>query len=760
MPLTTGTRLGSYEILDAIGAGGMGEVYRARDTKLNRDVALKILPDVFAGDGDRMARFTREAQTLAALNHPNIAHVYDAGVPDAGSAHAYLVMELVEGEDLSALIDRGHTEAESGSSRLRDSVSSAGRGGGAPRNSNESGLPLADALPIARQIADALEAAHDQGIVHRDLKPANVKVRPDGTVKVLDFGLAKALDSAPASGAQAMNSPTLTARATQMGMIIGTAAYMAPEQARGRAVDRRADVWAFGVVLYEMLAGRRAFEGDDISITLASVLKEDVNWTALPADLPAPVRRLLRRCLEKDPKRRLSSIGDARLELDEVGSAPDRDGGVVPAPIAAAPVVAIPAWRRALPWVFAAAGAGAAAVTLALWAPWRPAPPPSSPRKLLVNIGADASLSAVYGASAILSPDGTTLVFGAQQAGAFKLFIRKLDRLEAAPLGGTEDAGSPFFSPNGEWIAFFAGGKLKKVSVTGGAPMTLCDAPSGRGGTWTDDDMIIFTPSSSLNVTLMRVSASGGKTPEAFGVLSKGAVTQRWPQTLPGGRGVLYSEHSAGAAWDGGNLAVAPAAGGPGKVVVPGGYYGRFVPSGQAAPNGADRANGHLLYIQQNTLFAVRFDLDRLETVGQAVPALEGVASNPSTGGAQLAFSSDGTIVYTPGAASSNSNPVDWMTRDGKTSLLRAAKSDWSVPRFSPDGQKLALQISDGKQPDIWIYDWARDALAQLTSDAARDGSPVWTPDSKRIAFFPSAPRRACPTCTGPTATARARSRG
>ena len=698
-----GKSIGPYQILAELGRGGMGEVYRARDTKLNRDVALKILPDVFSGDADRLARFTREAETLAAFNHPNIAHVYDAGRADTSAAGAYLVMELVEGDDLSVHILRGP-------------------------------MALGDAIPIARQIADALEAAHDQGIVHRDLKPANVKVRADGTVKVLDFGLAKALGPDPAGGsAGAMNSPTLTARATQMGMIIGTAAYMAPEQARGRAVDRRADVWAFGVVFYEMLTGRRAFEGDDVSITLASVLKEDVRWDALPADLPAPIRRLLRRCLEKDPKRRLSAIGDARLELDEASGGIDRDATSVSLALPA-PTPTIPAWRRAVPWAIAGAAIVAALGTLAMSAPWRSAPAPS-PRKLLASIGANASLQSTLGAAAIISPDGTTLAFVAQQAGAVKLFVRKLDQLEAAPLAGTEGAANPFFSPTGDWIAFFASGKLKKVAVTGGAALTLCDAAVGRGGTWTDDDQIVFTPASGPKTVLMRVSASGGKNAEAFGVLSEGATSQRWPQALPDRRGILFSENVTTGGWDSGNLVVAPVEGGAGKVVVRGGYYGRFVPSGRAAPNRADRADGHLLYVQQGTVFAVRFSLDRLETVGEARPALDGVAANAANGGAQPAFSNEGTLVYVPGTAAGTSNPIDWVARDGKISPLRAVGADWQQPRFSPDGGRLAMAINDGKQRDIWVYDWARDALSQLTIDAANDSNPVWSHDGRHIVF-------------------------
>ena len=684
----------------------MGEVYRARDTKLNRDVALKILPESFTADPDRLARFRREAQVLASLNHPNIAAIY--GFEDSGATHA-LVMEFVDGLTLAELIDAAGDHAP--------------------------GLSLADALPIARQIAEALEAAHETGIIHRDLKPANVKVRADGTVKVLDFGLAKAIDPAESSASAIANSPTLTARATQLGMIIGTAAYMAPEQARGRAVDRRADIWAFGVVAYEMLSGRRAFDGDDISITLASVLKEDVRWDALPADLPAPLQRLLRRCLEKDPKRRLSWIGEARLILEDPASL-NSDVAISPAAIAAAPP--FPLWRRAMPWAFAALGLGAALVSIALWAPWRTTLVPI-PRKLLVSIGVDASMVPFLGAPAILSPDGTTLAVVAQATGRpAEMFIRKLDQLQAAPLAGTEGASSPFFSPDGQWIAFFAGGKLKKVSVTGGAPVTLCDAEAGRGGTWADDDTIIFTPSGSQQVKLLRVSASGGA-PAVFGTLGEGAVTQRWPQALPGGKAVLYTEHSAGNGFDSANLVVAPLAGGAPKIVMRGAYYGRYVPSGSTSgtrlASASEREGGHLLYMQQGTLFAVPFNLDRLETAGQAVPAIDGLSALPGIGSASVAFSADGTLVYVPGSAQSNANSIDWMTRDGKTSTLRAAKAGWANPRFSPDGQKLAMDMTDGKQRDIWVYDWARDTLTQLTFDAGNDRYPVWTPDGKRIVF-------------------------
>jgi hypothetical protein len=427
----------------------MGEVYRARDAKLNRDVAIKVLPELFAADPDRLARFEREAQTLAALNHPGIAHIH--GLEHAGGVRA-LVMELVEGEDLSTIIARGP-------------------------------MPLDEALPIARQIADALEAAHEQGIVHRDLKPANIKVRADGTVKVLDFGLAKAMDPAGASNVEAMNSPTFTVRGTQLGMILGTAAYMAPEQARGKAIDRRADIWAFGVVLYEMITGRQAFKGDDISEILATVLKTDPDWRALPPGVPPSIARLLRRCLEKDPRRRLSAIGDARLELDETEPAtaatlsPNaaRRGRAIGLPVAAALVGLAILFTFAAAWFwFARSAPGAAAVV-------------GAPRLSIVLPDGD-EVSASEIAPVAVSPDGQRIAYVARRGSKNELYMRTLNDPEPKALAGTEGAITPFFSPDGGWVGFFAHGKIKKVAVAGGAVLNVGEATLvPRGGAWGND---------------------------------------------------------------------------------------------------------------------------------------------------------------------------------------------------------------------------------------------------------------------------------
>ena len=475
VPLIPGTRLGSYEITAKLGEGGMGEVYRATDSHLKRAVAIKVLPAAVAGDADRLARFQREAEVLAALNHPNIAAVYGLEkTPDLTA----LVMELVEGDDLSTVIARGP-------------------------------IAWADALPIAKQIAEALEAAHEQGIVHRDLKPANIKVRPDGTAKVLDFGLAKAMappspEAAAGKPGYAMNSPTLTAHATQMGMIIGTAAYMAPEQARGRVVDRRADVWAFGVVLYEMLAGRRAFEGEDISVTLANVIKDEVHWPALPADVPVPIRHLLRRCLEKDPRRRLRDIGEARVTLEDPASAlPAASEPVTAAAASARP--APPLWRRALP--IAATALIVSAMAWGLSGILQPAPPaaPIVTRFPLV-LPADQTMSRTNFQAIAVSPDGARIVYVANR----QLYLREMADTAARPIPGTNvDPAGVFFAPDGQRVGFYSeqGNVLQTIAISGGSPVTLCKCGAAPyGASWVGDTILFSAPDRGI----LRVSANGG----------------------------------------------------------------------------------------------------------------------------------------------------------------------------------------------------------------------------------------------------------
>ena len=686
MSLVPGTTLGPYEIVAPLGAGGMGEVYRARDTNLNRDVAIKVLLPAVANDPDRLARFSREAQVLASLNHTNIAHIY--GLEDAEGVKA-LVLELVEGEDLAQRVARGP-------------------------------IPIEEALPIARQIAEALEAAHEQAIIHRDLKPANIKVRADGTVKVLDFGLAKAMEPAGGSSANAMNSPTLSMHATQAGVILGTAAYMSPEQARGKAVDRRTDIWAFGCVLFELLTGARAFPGDDVTDTMVSVVSKDPNWDALPSTIPPGIRMLLRRSLEKDSKRRLDSAAAIRIEIDDA---------LTTSFVAERSSARSLAHSRSVGGMSAAQWTVVAGVLMVgLLLIFKPTLPSrnastSAPLRLSADLGVDAKLSwNNSGAAAILSPDGALLAFIAQKAGERpQLFVRRLDQLQAAPRHGTDDATSPFFSPDSQWIAFFADGKMKKVPVSGGAVVPVCDAPAGRGGAWAEDGTIFFSPAIGVAVPLMRVSSTGG-TPEHATTLDQGEVTHRFPQVLPGGNALLYMAHNSTGTYESANLVVQRLPSGTRKVVVRGGYYGRYLPS------------GHLIYMHEGTLFAVPFDIDQLQVTGPAVPVIEGVTSGPGAG-AQYDVSGNGTLVYVPGQNLDGNAPIDWASREGKTVPLRSTRTNWSNIAFAPDGRRLAMDIFEGGFGDIWVYEWARDAPTRLTFDPSDDQKPVWTPDSRRIAF-------------------------
>ena len=684
--MTPGTRIGPYEIESAIGAGGMGEVYRAKDTKLGRQVAIKSLPRGFAHDPERAARFEREAQVLAALNHAHIAAIY--GLEESDGAQ-FLVLELVEGTTLAGLLE--------------------GTGG----------LGLKESLRLARQIIDALEAAHDKGIIHRDLKPANIAVTTDGQVKVLDFGLAK-YQPGESSSLELANSPTIAFAPTQAGVILGTAAYMSPEQAKGRAADRRTDVWAFGCVLFEMLTGKRAFEGDDVSDLLAAVLRGEPDWNAFPAAVPQPIRTLIKRCLEKDRRLRIPDFSVVRFLLDEALAAP--------APAATAAVAAPPVarWRAMLPWGVAAALGLTLLAMLALRF-GGPSGTEAGAVSLSAELGADASMPLGMGADAVLSPDGGTLVFAAQpeseSRAAIQLYVRRLNQLQATALAGTGGASSPFFSPDGQWIGFFAQGKLKKVSVTGGAAVTLCDAPSARGGDWGEDDTIVFQPSSLANGPLQRVSSAGG-TPQLAVPMEQGEALQRWPQVLPGAKAVLFTSMPVGNTnFEDADVVVAPLGGGPRKVVQRGGFYGRYL------------ASGHLAYMHQGTLFAVPFNVSRLETTGQPVPVIERMASNPQTGGVQFAAAAAGLAAYVPGDAVSTAAPISWMDQTAKTTPLRPVSADWSNPRFSPDGSRLAMDIITSGQLDVWVYEWARDTMSRLTFDAADDGIPVWTPDGRRIVF-------------------------
>jgi Tol biopolymer transport system component len=664
MSLSAGTRLGPYVITSAIGAGGMGEVYLARDTKLQRDVAVKILPEAFAEDAGRLARFEREAQVLASLNHPNIAQVH--GFEDSGAMRA-LIMELVDGEDLARRLARGP-------------------------------IPLDESLTIAAQIADALDAAHGQGIVHRDLKPANIKIKEDGTVKVLDFGLAKAV--APASlSPDLMSSPTALASQTEAGVILGTAAYMSPEQARGKAVDKRTDVWAFGAVLYEMLTGRASFARDTASDTVAAVLKEEPDW----ARVPPQALRLLQWCLEKDPKRRLRDIGDVRLLLEEPG-------------------VALPA-RTRWPWIVGGvcvAALAVAAVVLWLW------PRSGADRPLIrldARLGTDLSPSAL--GLVAFSQDGSRLVFPSRTAdGRQVLATRLLDRPDTTLLEGTDGADQPFFSPDAAWIAFFADGQLKKVSVRGGAPVVLCDVSSPRGASWVEQDTIVAALINTAG--LWRVAAEGGAR-QPLTTLRDGELTHRWPQVLPGNTGVLFTAHSGSLnSYEDASIDVLIPQSGERRTVWRGGYSGRFIPS--------DGTRGYLVYIQRGVLHAVRFDSRTLQTDGTPVAIVEDVGSDPTSAAGRFAYSSAGVLAYRSGAPQ-RAWPIVWMDAAGKTERLLDGPARYYSPRFAPDGKRLALAVEAGKGSDIFIRDFHRDTTSPLTFAEQNSADPVWAPGGSHLAF-------------------------
>jgi serine/threonine-protein kinase len=648
-----------YRITSKLGAGGMGEVWRATDTKLGRDVAIKILPEAFAQDADRMARFEREAQVLASLNHPNIAAIY-------GVEERALIMELVEGETL------------------------------------QGPLPVETALDYAKQIAEALEYAHDRGVIHRDLKPANVKVTPEGRVKVLDFGLAKAV-SGESVVADPASSPTLTMRATAVGVIMGTAAYMSPEQAAGKPVDKRADIWSYGVVLWEMLTGKRLFDAETVSHTLADVLRAEIDFGKLPAGTPPAVRELLRRCLDRNVKTRLRDIGEARVALDKPGEA-------TPAP--SAPPVSK---RRILPWAIALVVlAGLAAVG---W--WR-ATRPTDRRmmRLSVDLGSDAVASSLtVSTPALISPDGSRIVYFARTANGTQLATRLVDESKATVLAGTENATYPFFSPDSQWVAFFAENKMKKISVQGGAAVTLCDA-NGRGGAWVGDGTIVAVLDARH---VFRVPEAGG-TPQMIPIKydDKGQLRYRWPQMLPGGKAFLVSVGTPGA-YDDGTIAVVWLNSGEMKFVQRGGYYGRYLPS------------GHLIYVHQGTLFAVPFDLDKMETRGTPLPILDDILANAGPGTAYLDFSQTGTFLYSSGKGVEGNRMV-WMDATGKQIPLVAVSGVAVTPRLSPDGKRLALSTN----ADLSVYDLERSSMTRLTFTNASNSNPLWTPDGKHIAYASS----------------------
>ncbi len=677
MTLPTGTRIGAYEIVSWLGAGGMGEVYRARDPRLGREVAIKLIADAFATDASRLRRFEQEARAAGQLNHPNILSVYDVG-SEAGSP--FIVSELLEGESLRRRI----------------------RGGA---------LPPRKAIEYAGQAAEGLAAAHDKGIVHRDMKPDNLFITNEGRVKILDFGIAKLTGPDDESARHPLGAETAD------GVVMGTAGYMSPEQVRGEAVDARSDIFSLGAILFEMLSGRPAFVRETGADTMAAILKDDL--PALGTPVAPALERIVLRCLEKSRESRFQSARDLAFALECLSGTPTgsaRTDAAFRAPWLRQPVLA---------WAFAGALALALALVLMLWTPWRRVPP-ASPIVLSAQPGTDVSIadsiSTAFGQTMTISANGDVIAFQAQKVagGSRQLHVLRLDQLQAVALPGTEDAVGPFFSPDGLWIGFFANGQLKKIAVTGGAAQTLAPAPDTRGGAWSEDDTIVFSADKTSGTRLLRVSPSGGRA-EALASLADGEVIQVWPQFLPGGKGVLYTGSGVPGAYNDANIMVQPLPGGTPKAVHRGGYHGRYLPS------------GHLVYIHDGTLFAAPFDLERLEVTGEPVRARDAVMSNAVTGGAQFAVSASGTLVYRAGYAAGADILLHWMYREGKTTPLQIARANLLNPVFSSDG-RLAMEIREGP-PNIWVYERDGDKLRRLTSDPVRATKPAWTPDGSRIAF-------------------------
>ncbi len=680
--LQAGTRFGPYEIHSPLGVGGMGEVYRARDPRVHRDVAIKVLPALLARDHERLQRFQREAQALASLNHPNIALLY--GVEDVDGVRG-LVMELVDGPTLADLIARA---AAAGGPRRGSSV-----------------LPMADVLSIARQIADALEAAHEHDLVHRDLKPGNVKVTPAGMTKLLDFGLAKALGDDPASG-NLVNSPTITSIGTRAGVILGTAAYMSPEQARGRPVDKRTDIWAFGCVVYEMLTGRPAFGGEDVTDVLVGIIEREPDLTALPGETPPALARLLRRCLVKDRRYRLADIADARLDIDEAlapAGSPSGAGSGLRS-------------RRRLDWrvpLLIGLAAGAAGAASMMWAATRTAPPRPI-RVVIAPPPSDPLYSEAIGGQIALSPDGTRVVYVGAREGP-QLYARRLDELDASPIPGTLGARQPFFSPDGATIGFWAAGEseIRTVPFGRGAVVTICKAPTDnfRGAVWAPDGSIIFGSGG-----LYRVPASGGTPqPVTSPAGEQNEIEHRWPDMLPGGQAVVYT------VWAGSNdrsrIAVRRLQGGESKTLLEGATSARYSPT------------GHLLYSQSGIVVSTSFDPETF-TVGEDRVAVQENVKTTVSGASDFAISRDGTFIFIPGSATDRR--LVWVDRQGRTEPLHPQPDDYWSPRFSPDGTRLAVGIG----PDIHVLELKRPTRTRVTFGTTGALFPfTWSADGSSILF-------------------------
>ncbi len=695
-----GQTISHYRLVEKIGEGGMGVVWRAEDTKLGRQVAVKILPAEFSGDKQRLARFEREAKLLAALNHPNIASIY--GLEETNGVH-YLVLELIPGQSLAERLKAGP-------------------------------LPAEEALDVCRQVAEGLEAAHEAGVIHRDLKPGNVRVTLDGKAKVLDFGLAKELGGEAsgigaaipgsagtgARGTDLSHSPTVTTGGTRPGVVLGTAPYMSPEQARGKTLDKRSDIWSFGCLLYECLTGKSAFGGETAADVFSSILQSDPDWTAPPERTPPRIRDLLERCLEKSPRNRLHDIGDARIEIEKALSGREWTTSGIRA-AAVTPAAAPGRLPRFLPWAVAAIMAVAlGGVT------WRQIqtlrPEPEEIVRLSVNLPLDDQLF-TDGHALALSPDGRRLVLIVDHGGTTQLYLRELDQAEAVPLPGTEGAHAAFFSPDGEWVGFFDfdDSRLKKVAVEGGAPIVLCDEDTWHGGgSWGSDGFIVFTK--AIYAGLWRVPDSGGM-PEMLTEpdASDGELGHWWPQLLPGGREVLFTSYRTPV--DRARVMVYSLETGRQETLVEGAVFGRYVPT------------GHLLYTRGETLFAVPFDLDQLGATGPPLPVLDHVGARPGSALAQVSLSRNGTLAFIPQSILNPPRSLVWVAADGTEKATGLEPRAFANPRLSPDDRRLAVSVFAGNESDLWVYELSRGIPTRLTFEAGVQLGPIWTADGQRLIY-------------------------
>ena len=698
-----GQTLGPYRVLEKLGEGGMGEVYRARDTQLKRDIALKVLPADVSTDTDRLTRFQREAELLAALNHPHIAQIY--GLAETASAPGTaetglpqrvtraLVMELVEGPTLAERIARG-------------------------------AVPVAEALPIALQLAEALEYAHEHGIIHRDLKPANVKVTSDGAVKVLDFGLAKALD-AESGGTRLQDSPTMTSPAmTMAGVILGTAAYISPEQARGAVVDKRADIWAFGVVLFEMLTGRTCFAGETVTDVLAAIVRAEPDWTALPPDTPARVRDLLKRCLAKDRRQRLHDIGDARLEIEAALGTVEEAGP-------SSTVVAMPAGRRArmstrekIAWGLAGLGLLLFVLAISLRVARTPATGSvgARPLRYTFNLPPGVTLLSPNTPALAVSPDGTRLVLAAAGGDRIQLYTRAVGELELQAIPGTQGATMPFFSSDGTWVGYEDEGTLRKIPVSGGTPTTICFGGDVRGASWGADGWIVFTR--AMRSGLWRVRADGGE-PEEVTTLdrAKQEKTHRYPRVLPGARGILFASATGDlTTYDDSTIVAFRRTTREQVAVLKGGMVPHYVES------------GHIVFARAGAIFAVPFDIDRLAVTGREAKVISGVRTDPSTGVAEFSVSPNGTLAYAAGGPVGEDGRMIVLDREGIERSLVEVPGPYTFVRLSPNGRSIAVELTKANE-ELWIFDLDRGSSTRFA--AGWDNlQPVWTPDGQRLVFI------------------------